>query len=80
MKHKSKYIPDTATIERYWGSMEAYLEEQRRTALVKMEGGDKPSRAIWRWDLRRNPKPLKTTDSKRKPPEKISSFHFFGHH
>ncbi len=30
-------MPDEATLSRYWGSAEAYLEEQRRTATYNLE-------------------------------------------
>jgi len=30
-------MPDEATLQRYWGSAEAYLEEQRRTATYNLE-------------------------------------------
>jgi hypothetical protein len=37
---KSTYytvMPDEETLKRYWGSAEAYLEEQRRTAAYNLE-------------------------------------------
>jgi hypothetical protein len=30
-------MPDEETLKRYWGSAEAYLEEQRRTAAYNLE-------------------------------------------
>ncbi len=76
MKRTQTYMPDMETIKRYWGSMEAYLEEQRRTALVSMEEMEEPNQG-WNWDFRglnrvaRNFDPAKSQNTK-------GSFHLFG--
>ena len=49
-------MPDMATINRYWGSLEAYKEEQRRTALLSLEEANQTTANKWSWDFgsRRN--------------------------
>ena len=45
--------PDMETIYRYWGSLEAYQEEQRRTALINMESASEETGRNWNWDFSR---------------------------
>lgn len=68
---------DLETINRYWGSLEAYQEEQRRSALVDLEhiATDTDEKAGWNWDF--------TGRSRRKNAEKRpanGSFRLFGRH
>lgn len=37
MKNYQIQLPDESTLKQYWGSTEAFLEEQRRTAAIDLE-------------------------------------------
>ncbi|HEX2914603.1 MAG TPA: hypothetical protein VH186_27625 [Chloroflexia bacterium] len=52
MKKYEAEMPDLETIERYWGSLEAYQEEQRRTAIVNLEAkAEDEIKTNWSWDF-----------------------------
>lgn len=80
MAKPNNQLPDQATIERYYGTMEAYLEEQRRTALVDLEENTAKPVSSWNWDYARrfrvNPRFGKVSNSQKS----TRSFHLFGHH
>ena len=73
-------IPDQETIERYYGSMEAYLEEQRRTALIDLEDSAAKPASNWNWDyarrFRRNPLFGNVSDNR----TNSRTFYLFGRH
>ncbi len=70
---KNNQMPDMETIKRYWGSLEAYNEEQRRTALVSLEEEQPNS---WKWDFKgRKPN---TNDLSNKTQNGSNSFRLFG--
>lgn len=70
-------MPDMETINRYWGSMEAYREEQRRTALLGLEEQDATVVSNWNWDVSRRLRRPRTQDQGNKRPG-VRSFHLFG--
>jgi hypothetical protein len=78
MAKSNNQLPDQETIERYYGTLEAYLEEQRRTALVDLEESSTKPLSNWNWDyarrFRRNPRLGKAPNSQ----NSTRSFHLFG--
>ncbi len=63
-------IPDMQTISRYWGSLEAYKEEQRRTALLNLEENNIENKSQWNWDFRKS--------TPKTPGHNLRGLHFFG--
>ncbi len=54
MKHNKISTPDMETIERYWGSLEAYNKEQHDMGLIDLENGsyqDSYTGPTLRWDF-----------------------------
>lgn len=63
---KKYELPDMETIERYWGSMEAYQEEQRRNALLGLENTSTDQKSNWNWDFSRSNSKEKSIKPRRK--------------
>jgi hypothetical protein len=77
--HKNQ-APDKAEIERYYGSMEEYQEEQRRVALVDLEESAAQPVASWNWNYDRPFRRTPVPGGVRTHRNSLRSFHFFGRH
>lgn len=79
MANYNDQTPDSETIERYYGSLEAYLEEQRRTALIDLEETEKkPAVSNWNWDYARRFRANRMFGTAASSRNRLRSFHLFG--
>ena len=78
MTNYNDQMPDKETIDRYYGNIEAYQEEQRRVALVNLEENTNQSGSNWNWDYARRFRANRMFGTAASSRNRLRSFHLFG--